>query len=258
MANKINHCFYFILLLYFYGFTQTDANKGYLSVETTPSLDIYVDTTYIASHSFSYLSLAAGKHTLYAYQSKNLKWNQSGVKKQIDIKPGEHLSIILDSLETVRIYSNPFNSDVYANDAFLGKTPLVMNLSPLNNQALTIRKKGFKDYSLALNEDQRDYMVQLRHLDNYKQIDVLKSGPESNHFRWYREGLIVTSVVSSWASFFYKRRADEYYDRYLHTADPFQMVTSYRRTQDFDRYADIALGISLVSLGIYLFILIID
>jgi hypothetical protein len=258
MVNKINYCLCFIFLFYFSGLTQSKSKIGYLSVESDASLDIYIDTTYIASHSFSYLSLAAGKYTLYAYQSNSLKWNQSSIKKPIEIKHGEHLSINLNSLETFRIYSTPFNSDVYANGTFLGKTPLAMNLSPVNGQALTIRKMGFEDYSLALNEDQREYQVQLRRLENHKHNYVLKSGPEKSHFKWYREGLIVTSVVSSWASFFYKRKADEYYDRYMHTADPFQMVMSFRRTQDFDRYADIALGISLVSLGIYLFILIID
>ena len=89
MVNKINYVLYFILLFYFSVLSQSDSKMGYLSVESDASLDIYIDTTFIASHSFSYLSLAAGKYTLYAYQSKSLKWNQNGIRKQIEIKAGE-------------------------------------------------------------------------------------------------------------------------------------------------------------------------
>ena len=258
MVNKINYILCLIFLLHFAGLTQTESNTGYLSVESDSGLDIYIDTTYIASHSFSHLVLPTGKYTLYAYKSNSLKWNKSGIQKQINIKADELLSVNLDTLETIRIYSNPFNCDVYDNGSYLGKTPLMMNLPPLSSHSLTIQKKGFKDYSLMLNEDQRDYKVQLQLLDQYIHNDVLKSGLNNNDFKWYKEGLIVTSVVSSWASFFCKRKADDYYDHYMHTADPLQMETSFRKTQDFDRYADIALGISLVSLGVYLFTLIID
>jgi hypothetical protein len=221
-------------------------------------LDIYIDTTYIASHSFSYLSLESGRYTLYAYEPNNLEWKPNSIKKQIEIIKGEHLQIDLSDFESVRIYSKPYNSYVYSNNILMGRTPLILQTSKAQDQSLTIKKEGFNDYAFSLTDNQKQYMIELNRLDNYEHLTVLKSGAENNHFRWYREGLIVTSVVSSWASFFFKKRADLNYNRYLRTAEPVQMVTSFRRTQDFDRYAEIALGVSLVSLGIYFFILIID
>jgi hypothetical protein len=87
---------------------------------------------------------------------------------------------------------------------------------------------------------------------------VLKEVPNKKHFSWLREGLVVTSLVGSWASFFFKREADKHYDRYLRTADPAEMHRSFKKTEDFDRYAEIAIGISIISVGTYLYLLITD
>ena len=82
---------------------QKDTGTGYLSVASESNLNIYIDTTYIASHSFSYLSLDPGRYTLYAYETNNLEWNPQSIKKQIEIIKGEHLQIDLSALESVRI-----------------------------------------------------------------------------------------------------------------------------------------------------------
>jgi len=238
--------------------SQSERNTGFLSVDSDYNFDLYLDTMYIASRSFSNLALPPGNYILRAYDANDLSWQSRGFTRQVQILPGEHVKLTFDQQQAIHLYSKPFGSEVYLNNELLGKTPLVVTNPITNTEKLTLKKTGFQEFNLFVNNNQKEYLVELKRKDDINQTLVFRAVPDKKHISWLREGLVVTSLVSSWASFFFKREADKNYEKYLRTADPFQMVTSFRKTQDFDRYAEIALGVSLVSLGTYLFLLLID
>ena len=67
--------------------------------------------------------------------------------------------------------------------------------------------------------------------------------------------LVVVSLASSWASFYFKREADKYYNQYQRASDSRDMISLYSKTERYDRMSEIAIAVSAVTLGTYLYIL---
>ena len=73
---------------------------------------------------------------------------------------------------------------------------------------------------------------------------------------WLKPGLAVATVLSNWASFYLKRRADDYYRLYRHTSDLNKIQSYYAQTKNFDTFSNIMLSVSITSLGGFLYLLI--
>ncbi len=73
---------------------------------------------------------------------------------------------------------------------------------------------------------------------------------------WLKPGLAVATVLSNWASFYLKRRADDYYRLYRHTSDLNKIQSYYAQTKNFDTFSNVMLSVSITSLGGFLYLLI--
>ncbi len=73
---------------------------------------------------------------------------------------------------------------------------------------------------------------------------------------WQKPALIFTAVVSNWLSFYLKREADDAYQRYRTTSDLSEMQRFYNRTRDLDHLSSMMLGVSVISLSGYFYLLI--
>jgi hypothetical protein len=82
--------------------------------------------------------------------------------------------------------------------------------------------------------------------------------PSQGGLKWYREGLVVTSLIASWTSFYYKRQADQAHARYLVTSDSRKRFALWNQTRQYDTFSEIAIGVSVATLGTYFFLLLID
>ncbi len=77
----------------------------------------------------------------------------------------------------------------------------------------------------------------------------------SNLKAYLKPALIITAVASNWASFYLKRKADDYYDIYLETSSLSKLNQYYDKSADFDAYASVMLGVSVAALSGYLYLL---
>ncbi len=73
-----------------------------------------------------------------------------------------------------------------------------------------------------------------------------------------RRGLVVTAILSNWASFYLKRQADNYYGKYQRAASLKNIHHYYDKTAEFDRYSNAMLIVSGVALSAYLYFLFSD
>ena len=73
---------------------------------------------------------------------------------------------------------------------------------------------------------------------------------------WLKPGLAVATVLSNWASFYLKRRADDYYRLYRHTSDLNKIRSYYAQTKNYDTFSNVMLSVSITSLGGFLYLLI--
>ncbi|MEJ2544764.1 MAG: PQQ-binding-like beta-propeller repeat protein [Calditrichaceae bacterium] len=81
---------------------------------------------------------------------------------------------------------------------------------------------------------------------------------KSKRQKYIKPALLATAVATNWASFYIKRKADDYYDIYRESSDLDRMEKYYNRAGDFDAYANIMLGVSAAALTIYFYYLMTD
>ncbi|MCD6374890.1 MAG: hypothetical protein J7L94_05145 [Caldisericaceae bacterium] len=88
---------------------------------------------------------------------------------------------------------------------------------------------------------------------------------KSQHFskrqkikRYLKPGLATLALLSNWGSFYLKRVADDYYERYQHTSNLRQINYYYHKTQQFDQWSNVLLGVSVISISVYLYLLLSD
>ncbi|RLD16946.1 hypothetical protein DRI50_00620 [candidate division KSB1 bacterium] len=91
----------------------------------------------------------------------------------------------------------------------------------------------------------------------FTRIDLKENSGQSRQPKhWLKPGLAATTILSNWASFYLKRRADDYYRKYRHTSDLHQIKTYYDRTRLFDHFSNALLTVSVASLSGFLYLLI--
>jgi hypothetical protein len=232
--------------------------SGYLSVTTGDSMTIYVDTTYVGSGSVSFLELPVGSYTVHTYNPKDRSWSNRGRTEDIVIKSNDHIQLDFTKGEDVKIISLPYASNVYLGEEYLGQTPLIYPRENIGARSLRIENRGFEDKTFRLVQGENIYKISLQSSPNQKRSRVERIKDNQYQIKWYREGLVVTSLVASWASFYYKREADKYYNQYQRSSDSREMIALYSKTNRYDTMSEIAIAVSATTLGTYLFLLLIN
>ncbi len=90
------------------------------------------------------------------------------------------------------------------------------------------------------------------------QIIPLHFTQEKSHFlkQSVKPGLATLAVLSNWTSFYLKRKADDYYRDYQRASDLKKINKFYAKTQNFDAFSNIMLGVSAASLSTFLYLMI--
>jgi len=245
-------------LLLFFCVAVHGQNVGYLSVSVDPDVEIFLDSTLVADHSFSRLSLNVRTYELLILDKQDFSWNKKAIKETIQILADHETVRDYQSKNYRNILSQPVGSDVYLGSILLGQTPITLKEELIAGQPITLRKNGFKEKTFTLAQiDDNDYLKlnKLNPEDNPAVFEASLGGTQVN---WFRESLILSSFLSSWGAFMFKRKADQNYARYLSSSFPPLTQQYYDEAQKFDRYSEIAIGISITALSIYMIILITD
>jgi len=255
MARKINKYNALILLFIISRLTVSFAAVGYLCIQVEPGTFTYLDSQLVANQSFENMALSSGSYDLHVYNPADRSWQDRGFKKQIVIQEAETLRFNLTGSNIIGIFTNPANGLVRNDSITLGYTPLVMVNPHATYRYLTILKNGYQNLNFTLEPGKDQYHFNLTPVPSPLLPVVLQIKDDHNPRQWLPAGLILTSLASSWLSFLFKRNADANYERYMHSAIPSNMKKYYNRTLQYDRYAEISFGVSLLSLGGYLYML---
>jgi hypothetical protein len=233
------------------------AQVGYLHVMNPSSLSVFVDSTFISDSSFQNLMLPPGEHTVYAYNRRNASWLNRSYEKKIVIEADQQTTLHIKTNQYFYLNSNPFGSLVFYQDSLLGTTPILLSSRDFNRKTLTLKQKGYSDQTVLITDTPEAYFIDLNSSDNKHELSyVIKGDNKDSGRRWYREGLAVTSILSGWTAFYFKRQADHYYADYEKAADPKTITRLYEKTRTYDLYSEIALTVSVTTLATYLWFLI--
>jgi hypothetical protein len=233
-------------------------NTGYLSVSVEKGMQIYIDTTFVGDHSFSYMELPVGDYNIHVYSSQNNDWSDRGMTKSVTIHENQSVEIDFVLADKIKILSLPVGGKVFAGEELIGNTPVTFDRSLVGTQTLKIEKSGYENQSFQLDGSQNEYSFSLQRAENDPQSQVARVSESQGGLKWYREGLVVTSLIASWTSFYYKRQADQSYARYQVTSDSRKRFVYWNQTRQYDAFAEIAIGVSVATLGTYFLLLLID
>jgi len=188
----------------------------------------------------------------------DFSWNKRASREIIQVLPGQEVTKDFQSKNFVKILSRPVGSDVYLGSILLGKTPLILKEDILSGQPVVLRKNGYKEKTFAFQDlSDKEYLT-LPKADPGDDDDVFEASLGATRVNWLRESLIFASFASSWAAFMFKRKADQNYSGYLNSSIPVMMDRYYTESQKFDRYSEIAIGISVATLSVYMLLLIME
>jgi hypothetical protein len=255
MDMKISKYSILFLLCFIIRVTGLPAAVGYLSVQTEPGTCTYLDSQLVADQSFQNLALTTGTYMLHVYSPVERSWQDRGFNKQIFIQEAETLSFDLRQDKLIHILSNPVSGLVYDDSILLGRTPLVLQNTYPRSKQFTITKNGFQSAIFGLESGKDKYILSLAPLKPPLTVTAFQSNNRPANLQWLHEGLIITSLASSWLSFLLKRNADTNYEKYMHSAVPEDIKKYYDRTVRFDHYAEISFTVSLISLAGYFYML---
>jgi hypothetical protein len=226
-----------------------------LTIQVDPEVEIFLDKTLIANQSFSQLAVQTGTYELIIVDTHNFSWNDRAIRETIQIVPGGELNRDFRSENYRKISSQPVGADIYLGSILLGQTPYTIKKELLQDQSITLRKNGFKEKSFSLTQiDETDYL-KLSRLDE-DDTPVFRAALGGTQINWFREGLIFTSFLSSWASFMFKREADKNFTlASINSSIPPISQQYYDQAKQFDQYAHVAIGVSVAALGVYMLII---
>jgi hypothetical protein len=178
--------------------------------------------------------------------------------KSVTIQENQSVEIDFVLADKIKVLSLPVGGKVFAGEELIGNTPVTFDRSLVGNQTLKIEKSGYENQLFQLDGVQNEYSFSLQPAENDPQLQVARVSESRGGLKWYREGLVVTSLISSWTSFYYKRQADQSYARYQVTSDSRKRFAYWNQTRQYDTFAEIAIGVSVATLGTYFFLLLID
>jgi len=204
--------------------------------------------------------LDAGLHrmTYLPTQGEGL-WKTPLLSLAIHLDREETLHVDLESTIDIRVVSNPPGCDVYRGPTRIGRTPFVMSTLEGYPDTLTLVKDRHITTRISPEHltDGETYHVTM--LTDGSTVTGLHNGETRGRSRlgsFLKYGSLGASITAMSLGFWYKDRADQYYEEYLSRGDPETLDRLYRKSIEYDDRARVywIVGEAAVILTSYFFL----
>ncbi len=233
---------------------QTPARVTVLS--EPPGARIQLDSTWIGQTPLHDLTLPPGRHVIRAFPPYSGNWNIAAQTLTFQVHAKQDTTITFQFTPPVFVNTIPSQATVVLDSLTLGTTPIYLPFLRLKGRTLILNKTGYQSARVRVLSAE-PILITLQRKEGFterKRPPLLKIVPKDN--RAAKFTLIATTLVTHWAAFLLKRQADFYYDKYQHTAEPDAILKYWDNTRKFDRYSDIALATSYISLSALIYLII--
>jgi len=225
-----------------------DSNSGRIAVQCEISgLTVWVDGVRIGTTPVPEFDETPGEHTVQVQNPDPLDWLSRDWEKKIKIGAGERILLTVTFPEYVWVGSMPIGARVYRGDQLLGETPLLVRRVQAEGDKLEIKKSGYQEHILLLNDAAGSRV----YIELFK--NGLGQGPSKPAHRLKKGWLIgagVFALLSGITGYYFKDRAERSYEKYMNTAHPDKMDQYFNEAAKFDRLSGIFYGIGEVSLSV--------
>ncbi len=245
--NFISSLLFYSLLIISPALCQTGELAGYLKIDSDSSkIEIRLDDKTLGYTPLPIISLPPGDHQVAALNPNPFIWGNLDWQESIKIIPGDTLIIRPDFKTLFYIQTNPFDAEVFLNSKLLGNTPLTVSINSKKNEQLLLKKDGFRDYLVNLNQVKNNYL-NINLIQNHTQlklneIEHYQLSRSKNHYRAATYSLWALSILTGLSTVYLKDQADNKYQEYLVAGSLSEMNKYYNDAKRFDRYTYISLG----------------
>ena len=227
---------------------QSYEHKGYLKIETSRTgIEIHLDQERLGFTPLPVLELEPGNYELTALHPNRYVWGNLDWQQRIQITPDDTLIIKPDFSKILSLRSSPFGADVFVNSQFLGKTPLNLIVSNHENGIVKLKKEGFLDYSISLDEITTNFLnialIEKKSDFNLITVDWNHQRDIKKRYRRLTYGLWGLSILTGLTTVYFKDQADQKYEQYLRAGSLQDMNKYFQDSKNYDKYANISAGV---------------
>jgi hypothetical protein len=198
---------------------------------------VIVDTDTIAAGS-TLIAMEPGRHFLTHLPFENeTRWKPPLADLPIHLEEGETLSVDLGSTITVRIESKPAGCRVKRAQSDLGSTPLVLSTLTGFPDTLTLALEGYLPAVISpsgLSDGSIFYVLLVSQHGLPAREGSIEKSRGNGRGALLKYSSLAASLASISLGFWYKQKADSYYDDYLSHGNPETLERLYKKSVEMD------------------------
>ena len=249
---KINFFNLFVIFYFFEistAFSQESRPFGFLKLKiNTPEIRLLINGNSISSVDSALMELPPGVYEIVALNPKRYLWGNIDFKQEVILSANDTITVtpVFPSLLTIR--SQPFGAQVYSDNAYLGTTPCEIATTDSTIKKIILKKKGFLDCSLSLQNLNKNCINVLMMPDSKFDNKLINQSCQlKNRYQIFSVAFFGLTLLSGYASVHFKSQADDYYQKYLNAGSTERMNRYYQKCKHNDIYTNIALGVLQVN-----------
>lgn len=250
----------FLLSIYLFA-EESEQPMGYLTLRCDAPMLVTLNDSLEVEAPADKLMLPAGVYHLRAVVLNERNWYSKAYETTVMIWNDDTVAVDLMAAKQRLLQSLPGDAAIFsATDSLIGRTPHVLTENEWK-AAHYLRKTGFlKQYLSLSGETSWPVVIELQREGDVRQPIVFPSRESrpSLFKRYLKPGLVVTAISANWLSFYLKRQADDYYDRYQTSSDISRINRYYDKTQQYDTISNVLLGVSTAATVSFLYLLLTD
>ncbi|HEX9972468.1 MAG TPA: PEGA domain-containing protein [bacterium] len=219
---------------------------GYVKIETdSAGIEILIDAKLVGMTPLPVIALQPGNHQVAALHPQRYLWGNLDWLQNVQTLPGDTVIVRPTFKILFSIQSQPFGAEVYLNNVLQGTTPLTIAIESKDSSSVILKKEGYNDQFLDLNQFQTNHLqvplVRNNQLFDFKQVEKNEHKKQSR-YRKLTYGMWGLSVLTGLATVYFKDQADEKYQHYLVAGSLRDMNKLFNDAKRFDQYSNISLG----------------
>jgi hypothetical protein len=231
---------------------QKVEEPGFLRVTSTRAgTEIWLNDRLLGIAPLDSVKVSAGHHRLVAINPDKTSWLDRDWVREIDIRSGQVTEVNVVFQKYYSVNSIPFGAQVLVDGRPVGDTPAIISVPDTTAAVeVVLLKQGFLPDTLRLDAwSGRFRQVELRPKPGAAVLSGF-SGSAAEAFDRSRKWTYISAgvgLLSGVTALYFKRRADDTYDRYMKAIEPAEIERLYKRTRQLDSYAAISFGVFQLS-----------
>jgi hypothetical protein len=227
---------------------QTPENFGYLRVAADSiGIEIRLNDQLLGYTPLPIICLPPGNYQIVARHPNPYVWGNFDWQDSVTIVPHDTLTAHPVFKTLIAVRTNPFDASVFLNNEYQGNTPLAIPINSHKNFQLLLKKDGFQDYLIDLNQVRSNFLT-VDLIKNYRQLNLNQFEQQqrrrSKHrYRAATYSLWGLSILTGLSTVYLKDQADGKYRQYLVAGSLRDMNKYYNDSKRYDRYSYVSLGV---------------